>query len=51
MYARRIHRGRTSWVWEVEFTDDAGKLACVVRMTIAVRPAPAGLKVARPGDY
>jgi 1,4-dihydroxy-2-naphthoyl-CoA hydrolase len=31
------HRGRTTWVWEVEITDDAGKLCALVRMTIAVR--------------
>ena len=22
--ARRIHRGRTTWIWDVEITDDAG---------------------------
>ena len=38
--ARRRHRGRTSWVWEVDFSDDAGRLCAIVRMTIAVRPAP-----------
>ena len=42
MVARRRHRGRTSWVWEVEFSDDAGHLCALVRMTIAVRPAPNG---------
>jgi uncharacterized protein (TIGR00369 family) len=42
--ARRIHAGRTTWVWEVEFTDDEGRLCCVTRMTIAVRPLPAGVK-------
>lgn len=35
--ARRRHRGRTTWVWEVEITDDAGRLCALVRMTIAVR--------------
>ncbi len=39
--ARRRHRGRTTWVWEVEITDDAGRLCALVRMTIAVRPLPA----------
>jgi 1,4-dihydroxy-2-naphthoyl-CoA hydrolase len=38
--ARRRHRGRTTWVWEVEITDDAGRLCALVRMTIAVREAP-----------
>jgi uncharacterized protein (TIGR00369 family) len=37
--ARRRHRGRTTWVWEVDITDDQGRLCALVRMTIAVRPA------------
>jgi uncharacterized protein (TIGR00369 family) len=40
-HARRIHRGRTTWVWEVQFADDDGRLCAVTRMTIAVR-APRG---------
>ena len=36
---RRRHRGRTTWVWEVEITDDAERLCALVRMTIAVRDA------------
>jgi len=40
--ARRIHRGRTTWVWDVQFTDDQGRMCAVTRMTIAVRAiAPA----------
>jgi 1,4-dihydroxy-2-naphthoyl-CoA hydrolase len=35
--ARRRHRGRTTWVWEVDITDDEGRLCALVRMTIAVR--------------
>ena len=35
--ARRRHRGRTTWVWEVEITDDAGRLCSLVRTTLAVR--------------
>ncbi len=35
--ALRRHRGRTTWVWEVEITDDAERLCALVRMTIAVR--------------
>jgi uncharacterized protein (TIGR00369 family) len=31
------HKGRTSWVWEVDFTDDQGRLCALTRMTIAVR--------------
>jgi 1,4-dihydroxy-2-naphthoyl-CoA hydrolase len=37
-----IHRGRTTWVWDVRFTDDAGRSCAVTRMTIAVRSAPEG---------
>jgi len=39
--ARCRHRGRTTWVWEVDFTDDDGHLCAVTRVTIAVRPIPA----------
>jgi len=35
--AVRKHRGRTTWVWEVEMTDDRGRLCVLTRMTIAVR--------------
>jgi 1,4-dihydroxy-2-naphthoyl-CoA hydrolase len=38
--AKPLHRGRTSWVWDVEFRDDDGRLCATTRMTIAVRPAP-----------
>ena len=38
--ARRRHSGRTTWVWEVEITDDQERLCALVRMTIAVRPLP-----------
>jgi 1,4-dihydroxy-2-naphthoyl-CoA hydrolase len=34
--AIRKHRGRTTWVWEVEMTDDSGQLCVLTRMTIAV---------------
>jgi 1,4-dihydroxy-2-naphthoyl-CoA hydrolase len=39
---RRRHRGRTTWVWEVDITDDDGRLCALVRMTVAVRDLPAG---------
>jgi 1,4-dihydroxy-2-naphthoyl-CoA hydrolase len=39
--ARRRHRGRTTWVWEVEISDDEQRLCALVRMTIAVRAAAA----------
>ena len=35
-----IHRGRSSWVWDIRFTDDDGRLCATSRVTIAVRPAP-----------
>jgi uncharacterized protein (TIGR00369 family) len=35
--ATRKHRGRTTWVWEVEMSDDAGRVCVLTRMTIAVR--------------
>lgn len=40
----RKHRGRSTWVWEVEMSDDAGRLCVLTRMTVAVRdpPAPIG---------
>ncbi len=34
----RLHRGRTTWVWDVTFTDDQERVCAVTRMTIAVRP-------------
>ena len=36
--AVRRHRGRTTWIWDVDFTDDDGRVCAVSRMTIAVRP-------------
>jgi 1,4-dihydroxy-2-naphthoyl-CoA hydrolase len=39
-HAERLHRGRTTWVWDVKFSDDAGRTCAVTRMTIAVRDEP-----------
>jgi 1,4-dihydroxy-2-naphthoyl-CoA hydrolase len=36
--ARPRQRGRTTWVWDVELSDDDGDVCALVRMTIAVRP-------------
>ncbi|MGI8595012.1 MAG: PaaI family thioesterase [Solirubrobacteraceae bacterium] len=36
--ARARHRGRTTWVWDVELTDDHDRQIAVSRVTIAVRP-------------
>ncbi len=41
--ATRLHRGRTTWVWDVRFSDDAGRTCALTRMTIAVRPLPEGV--------
>jgi 1,4-dihydroxy-2-naphthoyl-CoA hydrolase len=35
--AVRKHAGRTTWVWEVEMSDDQGQLCALSRVTIAVR--------------
>jgi uncharacterized protein (TIGR00369 family) len=32
-----LHRGRTTWIWDVRITDDEGRLCAVTRMTVAVR--------------
>ena len=39
--ATRRHAGRTTWLWDVDFTDDEGRLCAMVRMTVAVREAAA----------
>jgi uncharacterized protein (TIGR00369 family) len=35
--ATRLHGGRTTWVWDVRFSDDAERTCAVARTTIAVR--------------
>ncbi len=42
--ATRRHRGRTTWVWDVDMTDDQGRLCATSRVTIAVREMPGELK-------
>ena len=39
--AVRRHRGRTTWIWDVDMTDDDGRLCATTRVTMAVRPKPA----------
>ena len=34
--ARPVHRGRTTQVWQIDMHDDAGRLTCVSRITMAV---------------
>lgn len=36
--ARARHRGKTTWIWDVEATDDSQRLCALARMTVAVRP-------------
>jgi uncharacterized protein (TIGR00369 family) len=36
--ARARQQGRTTWVWDVEMTDDEGRVCALSRMTVAVRP-------------
>ena len=33
-----VHKGRTTHVWEVRITDEAGKPVCVSRCTLAIVP-------------
>ena len=37
--ARVRRRGRTAWNWDIEITDDEGRLCALLRTTIAVRDA------------
>jgi 1,4-dihydroxy-2-naphthoyl-CoA hydrolase len=37
--ATPIHKGRTTHVWQVEIRDEAGKMVCVSRCTLAIVPA------------
>lgn len=36
--ARTRQRGRTTWIWDVELSDDEDRVCALVRVTIAVRP-------------
>jgi 1,4-dihydroxy-2-naphthoyl-CoA hydrolase len=38
--ARRRHRGRTTWIWDVEVSDDEGRICALSRVTVAIRSAP-----------
>jgi uncharacterized protein (TIGR00369 family) len=35
--ATAFHRGRTTWLWDVEMRDDDGRMRATSRVTIAVR--------------
>lgn len=41
--AKARHMGRTTWVWDVEISDEEGRLCALNRMTVAVRPMPEDL--------
>lgn len=36
--ATPLHRGRTTWVWDIRITDEQGKLTAISRCTVAVVP-------------
>jgi uncharacterized protein (TIGR00369 family) len=38
--ARPRHRGATTWVWDVEISDDQGRLCALNRTAVAVRDLP-----------
>jgi 1,4-dihydroxy-2-naphthoyl-CoA hydrolase len=42
-----VHVGRTTQVWTVDIRDEAGKLICTSRCTLAVVPIPPGLPTLR----
>lgn len=37
--ATPIHKGRSTHVWHVEIKDEAGKMVCISRCTLAIVPA------------
>jgi 1,4-dihydroxy-2-naphthoyl-CoA hydrolase len=40
--AKAVHLGRTTQVWEIRIEEEAGKLVCLSRLTMAVIPSPGG---------
>ncbi len=38
--ARPIHKGRTTFVWNIEIRDEANKMVCISRCTVAVVDKP-----------
>lgn len=38
--ARPLHLGRTTQVWEIRIVDDAERLVCIARLTVAIVPRP-----------
>jgi len=39
-FARPVHLGRTTHIWDVRISDEAGKLVCISRVTMAVLNTP-----------
>jgi len=35
-----VHRGRTTQVWSIEIRDEAGRMVCIARCTMAIVPLP-----------
>ena len=40
--AKPVHLGRTTHVWAIEITNEAGQLVCVSRITMAILTQPPG---------
>lgn len=40
--ATPIHRGRTTYVWDIRITDEDDKLICISRCTVAIVDRPPG---------
>lgn len=38
--AKPIHRGKTTHVWEIRISDEADKLVCITRLTMAILENP-----------
>jgi uncharacterized protein (TIGR00369 family) len=36
--ARPIHLGRSTHVWDIRLSDEAGRATCISRLTVAVIP-------------
>jgi 1,4-dihydroxy-2-naphthoyl-CoA hydrolase len=44
--ARPVHVGRSTHVWQIELTNEQGKLTCVSRITVAILPPDAARQAA-----
>lgn len=48
--ARPVHLGRTTQVWQIELRDEAQRMVCISRLTMAVLPPDAAGGVLAPKD-